>query len=124
MNVRRRAHTRSIPGCCQLCLFERVIAANGLRSDGVRRHILFDSKDDRRFITRVTPGPPHTRNSAMFAPVSVLAELASQFLSILASPAPVQQPLTALGHRRFYDVQVWGLSRSQGFYVLSTLFDS
>ncbi|KAI0734009.1 PLC-like phosphodiesterase [Fomitopsis betulina] len=41
----------------------------------------------------------------MFAPVSVLAELASQFLSILASPAPVQQPLTALGHRRFYDVQ-------------------
>ncbi|EPT04407.1 hypothetical protein FOMPIDRAFT_1040162 [Fomitopsis schrenkii] len=44
----------------------------------------------------------------MFAPVSVLAELATQFLSILASPAPVQQPLLApalQGHRRFYDVQ-------------------
>ncbi|TFY54727.1 hypothetical protein EVJ58_g8689 [Rhodofomes roseus] len=44
----------------------------------------------------------------MLTPISVLANIASQILSILASPAPVQQPLAppALqGHRRFYDVQ-------------------
>ena len=63
----------------------------------------------------------------MFTPVSVLAELATQFLSILASPAPAQQPLAApvlQGHRRFFDVQVRDCHRDRGeFYVLSTLFD-
>ena len=60
----------------------------------------------------------------MFAPVSMLAELATHFLSILASPAPAQQPLAApilQGHRRFYDVQVCDSHRDHSiFYVLNT----
>ena len=65
--------------------------------------------------------------ATMLAPISVLAEFASQFLSILASPAPMQQPLAATalqGHRRFFDVQVRDVYRDYGvFYVLDMFFD-
>lgn len=50
----------------------------------------------------------------MFAPVAVVANLASEVLMIFASPA--QRPLGSVAsHRRFYDVQVRTYVLAYGF---------
>lgn len=72
---------------------------------------------EMRKVSLRTPLIPAHCTLAMFAPVAVVANLASEVLMIFASPA--QRPLGSVAsHRRFYDVQVRTRSLANDFYVL------